>query len=79
MKQMTCQQLGGCCDVVFTASTFDEMASMAQMHAMQMFQAQDEPHLKAMLKIQEMMLSPGRFQQWFAEKKAQFDALSDID
>jgi hypothetical protein len=46
---------------------------------MQMFQAQDEPHLKAMLKIQEMMLSPGSFQQWFAEKKAQFDALSDID
>ena len=79
MKQMTCQQLGGCCDVVFTASTFDEMASMAQMHAMRMFQAQDEPHLKAMLKIQEMMLSPGSFQQWFAEKKAQFDALSDID
>lgn len=76
---MTCQQLGGCCDVVFTASTFDEMATMAQIHAMKMFQTRDEPHLKAMLKIQEMMLSPGIFQQWFAEKKAQFDALSDID
>tara|TARA_B110001452_G_scaffold260196_1_gene257432 strand:- start:907 stop:1146 length:240 start_codon:yes stop_codon:yes gene_type:complete len=79
MKQMTCEQFGGGCNLVFTASTFDEMAAKAQLHAMEMFQTQDEAHLKVIQKMQEMMQSPGAIQQWFSEMRAQYDALSDID
>jgi|TARA_B110000914_G_C15171780_1_gene313193 hypothetical protein len=79
MKQMTCEQLGGCCGMIFTAATFDDIAEMSQQHGMKMFQLQDEPHLKAMQKIQQMVQSPDGFQRWMAEKKEQFDALPDVE
>lgn len=30
MKSMTCRQLGGACDKVFKANTFEEMGSLMQ-------------------------------------------------
>ena len=51
MKTMTCEQLGGACDKVFQANTFDEIADMSKQHGMEMFQSQDAEHLKAMGKI----------------------------
>jgi predicted small metal-binding protein len=38
MKKMTCSQLGGACDLEFTAETFDEMKKLSQEHGMAMFQ-----------------------------------------
>jgi len=53
MKTMTCEQLGGACDMEFHADTFDEMAEQSKKHGMKMFQAGDEGHLKAMNEMQE--------------------------
>ena len=50
MKTMNCKQLGGACDTVFQAETFDEMAEISKQHGMEMFQKNDEAHLKAMTK-----------------------------
>lgn len=74
---MTCKQLGGACDKVFQASTFEEMAKMSKQHGMEMFQAGDADHLKAMDQMRELMKSPDGMQKWFAERKAEFEALSE--
>lgn len=74
---MTCEQLGGACDKKFQANTFDEIAQMSKLHGMEMFQQQDEQHLEAMKKIQELMKQPDAMQNWFESKKKEFEALAE--
>ena len=68
MKSMTCRQLGGACDEVFSAETFEEIAELSKQHGRAMFQAQDAPHLAAMEKMKEMK-SPEAMQNWFMARK----------
>lgn len=77
MKSMTCQQLGGACDKVFHANTFDEIAEMSKSHGMEMFQKKDEAHLKAMGEMQQLMQSPDAMKTWFDNKRKEFDALPE--
>jgi hypothetical protein len=77
MKTMTCKQLGGVCDVTFTAATFDEIAQKSKMHGMQMFQQQDAAHLAAMGKVQALMANPQAMQDYMDAKRAEFDALPE--
>ena len=72
---MTCKQLGGACDKIFQANTFEEMAELSKKHGMEMFQTSDEPHLKAMNKMRELMKSPDAMSEWFENKRKQFNAL----
>ena len=37
-EKMTCKKLGGACDELFAANTFEEMAELSKMHGMAMFQ-----------------------------------------
>lgn len=76
MKTMTCKQLGGACDKAFTASTFEEIAKLSEQHGMEMFKANDKPHLDAMDSMRKLMKSPEDMMKWMGEKKAVFDALS---
>lgn len=77
MKTMTCQQLGGACSITFSANTFDEIAELSKQHAMEMFQKQDAAHLQAMGKMQQLMQSPEAMQQWFNNKRKEFDGLPE--
>ena len=77
MKTMTCKQLGGACDLEFHANTFDEIAEMSKTHGMGMFQKGDQSHLKAMNKMQELMKSPDAMNEWFENKRKEFDSLSE--
>ena len=77
MKTMTCKQLGGACDLEFHAETFDEIAGMSRDHGMEMFQKKDEPHLKAMYKMQEMMNDKEALNKWIEERKQEFEALPE--
>ncbi len=77
MKTMNCKQLGGACEMEFSAETFDEMVELSKKHGMEMFQAQDEAHLKVMQDIQELMKNPVAMQNWFDSKRAEFEALPD--
>ena len=74
---MTCKQLGGACDIMFQAKTFGEMSELSMQHGMEMMQANDEAHLKAMTNMKEIMQNPTTMNQWFAERKAEFDALDE--
>lgn len=77
MKSMTCNQLGGACDKIFQAETFEEMAQLSKQHGTEMYKIQDPAHLEAMGKMQELMKSPDSMQKWFMDKKAEFDALPE--
>ena len=77
MKTMSCEQLGGACDKEFRANSFEEIVKLSKQHGMEMFQKQDELHLKAMGEIQELMQKPEAMQNWFESKKEEFDALPD--
>lgn len=77
MKTMTCKQLGGACDKAFHANTFEEIAEISKKHAMEMYQAGDEAHLKAMGEMQELMQSPELMNKWFDNKRKAFEALAN--
>ncbi|MDH5516783.1 MAG: DUF1059 domain-containing protein [Gammaproteobacteria bacterium] len=77
MKTMSCKQLGGACDKMFHANTFDEIAELSQIHGMEMFQKQDKDHLEAMNKIQQLMKNPDVMLEWFESKRKEFEALPD--
>lgn len=77
MKSMTCAQLGGACNKVFTAETFEEIARLSQEHGKEMFLAQDLPHLEAMQKMKVLMQSQEAMQKWMKEKKDHFESLEN--
>jgi len=81
MKTMTCNQLGGACDLVFKADTFEEMQSLSKQHGMEMFQQNDKAHLAAMNKMRTLMQTADSdaFQHWMDEKRAMFNALPDSE
>ena len=77
MKTMSCKQLGGACNKEFHADTFEEIAEMSKKHGMEMFQKNDELHLKAMNEMQELMQKPEAMKDWFENMKKEFDALPE--
>ena len=77
MKTMNCKQLGGACEKVFHANTFEEMAELSKAHGMEMFQEQDKEHLEAMNKIQELMKNPEAMKEWYENKRKEFEALPE--
>ena len=75
MKTMTCKQLGGACDKTFSANTFDEIVTMSKYHEMEMFKKNDKSHLTAMEEISVLMQDQSKMQEWFNQKKEEFNAL----
>lgn len=75
MKSMTCLQLGGACDLVFKANTFEEIAELSKQHGMEMFKAGDKAHLEAMDKMKELMKDPDAMKKWFEGKRKEFETL----
>ena len=77
MKTMNCKKLGGACDQEFHANSFDEIAEMSKQHGMEMFQKNDEAHLKAMNEMQQLMQKPEAMSEWFDNKRKEFEALPE--
>lgn len=77
MKRMSCRQLGGACDEMFEADSFEQIAELSQQHGMAMFERQDAEHLAAMQLMRERMKDPSAMAEWFEAKRREFDALPD--
>lgn len=77
MKTMTCQQLGGACDVQFHADTFEEMKALSRKHGTEMYQQGDQAHLSAMNEMQELMKDPEAMQKWFDNRRKEFESLPE--
>ena len=71
---MTCNQLGGACEQVFSGETFDDLAAQSQQHGKEMYGANDGPHMAAMGTMMELMKS-GQMDSWMAARKAEFETL----
>ncbi len=78
MKKMTCRQLGGSCDEVFYARTFEEMANQSKNHGMEMYKKGDKPHMNQMAEMQKLMANPAEFQKWMARMKESFNKLPSM-
>lgn len=72
---MTCNQLGGACNLEFKANSFEEIAEMSKKHGMEMFQKKDVVHLEAMNKMQKLINSPEAMNEWFEIKRKEFNQL----
>ena len=77
MKTMKCKQLGGACEKEFHANSFDEIAEMSKRHGMEMFEINDEAHLKAMDEMRALMQKPEAMEEWFESKKKEFESLPE--
>ena len=77
MKSMTCKQLGGACEEVLSANTFEELVELSKAHGMAMFTQQDPAHLEAIMKVQVMMQTPGAMEEWIQTKRKEFDSLPE--
>ena len=71
---MTCLQLGGACDLVFSGETFEELAAKSQQHGKDMFSQNEQAHMAAMAKMMEIMQA-GDMDSWMAARKAEFEAI----
>lgn len=74
---MTCRQLGGACDEVFRADSFEEIARLSKAHGMAMFQKNDGAHLAAMNEMQKNMQSPDAMKEWMAARRREFESLPE--
>ncbi len=74
---MTCKQLGGACELEFSAETFEEIAELSKRHGIEMFEQKDVAHLRMMAKMKQMAEKPGAFEDWMEEKQAIFDNLTE--
>lgn len=74
MKSMTCEELGGACEMEFHADTFEEMMKLSMEHGKAMFQKADRQHLDAMQEMKAMREN-GMMEEWMDEKREEFDLL----
>lgn len=74
MKQMTCNQLGGPCDVVVKGNTAEELAKKSGDHVMSM---SDDAHKKVAEKIKSMSGDDNK--KWMADFQPKFDAAPEIE
>jgi len=77
MKTMSCKQLGGACDKLFSANTFNEISALSQSHGKEMFEAGDEKHLQAMQEMSGLMKDSNKMQSWFDNKEQEFNSLPE--
>ena len=77
MKTMSCNDLGGACDKIFTATSFEDLVQQSKAHAMEMLMTQDIPHIEAMGKMKHLMEDPSAMQAFMDKKRKEYDALAE--
>ena len=70
---MTCKQLGGSCDLMFNAKTFEDISDLSKNHAKEMFAKGDQEHITAMNAMMEMM-KKGEVDAWMTARRAEFES-----
>lgn len=74
---MTCRQLGGACDKLFSGATFSELARLSKQHGNEMIKMGDVDHLRAMEKMRALLQDPDAIHDWLEQKKTQFELLPE--
>ncbi|HWU23825.1 MAG TPA: hypothetical protein VN088_19965 [Nocardioides sp.] len=77
MKTMTCQQLGGPCDLALSGETADEVIKKQDQHLKDMVAAGDEAHVPARNEMKGRWKRPIAGMGWYRDVKKTFAALPE--
>ncbi|HEY1222399.1 MAG TPA: hypothetical protein VGE75_02755 [Acidimicrobiales bacterium] len=77
MKTMTCQQLGGPCDLPHHGETADEVIKAQDRHLREMVAGGDESHQAALRDMKGRWKNPLGAMSWYKKTKRDFAALRD--
>ena len=74
---MTCQQLGGPCDLVHTGATADDVINAQDRHLKEAVAAGDETHAAARKAMKSRWRHPKKSMGWYKDVKNTFAALPE--
>lgn len=77
MKTMTCQQLGGPCDLEHRGETADDVINAQDQHLKAAEKAGDSDHQPARNEMKGRWRHPKKSMGWYKETKAAFAALPE--
>ena len=77
MKTMTCQQLGGPCDLAHQGATADAVIKLHDRHVRDAAKAGDATHLPAHEEMKARWRRPIAGMGWYRDVKKQFAALPE--
>lgn len=75
MKTMTCQQLGGPCDLALHGNTADEVIKAQDKHLKDMVAGGDDAHKDAAARMKGRWKNPIAGMGWYRKTKRDFAAL----
>jgi len=74
MKTMTCQQLGGPCELPLQGENADEVINLQDKHLREMVAGGDEAHVDALDKMKGRWKRPVSGMKWYKNAKREFAA-----
>ena len=77
MKTMTCQQLGGACDLRLRGETADEVIKAQDKHLREAVAAGDSTHEAALKDMKGRWKNPVKGMGWYKNTKKKFAALPE--
>ena len=77
MKTMTCEQLGGACDLALRGSTADEVIKAQDRHLKEAVASGDATHEKALSEMKGRWKNPIKGMGWYRATKREFAALPE--
>jgi predicted small metal-binding protein len=77
MKTMTCQQLGGPCDLALRGDTADEVIKLQDKHLKDAVAEGDTAHEQALKEMKGRWKNPLKGMGWYKNTKKEFAALPD--
>jgi len=77
MKTMTCQQLGGPCDIALRGETADEVIKAQDQHLKDMVAGGDDTHSSALKEMKGRWRRPMSGMKWYKNTKREFAALPE--
>jgi predicted small metal-binding protein len=77
MKTMTCQQLGGPCDLQLRGETADEVIKAQDKHLREAVEAGDSAHEPALKDMKGRWKHPVKGMGWYKDTKRAYAALPD--
>jgi predicted small metal-binding protein len=77
MKTMTCEQLGGACELMHRGSTADEVIKAQDRHLREAVAAGNAAHENALTEMKGRWKNPIKGMGWYRDTKRRFAALPD--
>jgi predicted small metal-binding protein len=77
MKTMTCEQMGGACELTHRGSTADEVIKAQDRHLREAVASGDTTHEQALKEMKGRWKNPIKGMGWYKDTKRKFAALPD--